>query len=127
MVTSRLQSPASNDGEHSEFFIAGDPAILDLGGFEPFDGRFDFVTGNQQRFGRQLPDAATIRLLLFDRDDVDRNEFTDHLGKHVLVEGELVVVTETAGVGLEPNEVVAGLQIDDAEFGIRPVDPYLTR
>ena len=116
-----------NDGEHSEFFVAGDPVILGIGGLEPFDGRFDFATSERECFGRQLPNTAAIRFLLIDGDDVHGNVLPDHLGKHILVECKLVVVSETPGVGFEPNKVVAGFQIDDTKFRIRPVDPYLTR
>ena len=92
--------------------------ILGVGDLEPFDGRFNFATRNQERFGWQLPDAATIRFLFLNGDDVHGNELSDHLSQHVLVERKLVVIAETPCVGLEPNKVVTGFQIDDTEFGV---------
>ncbi len=43
------------------------------------------------------------------------------------VEGHLVGVPVAAGVHLQPVEVVAGLQVDDAALGVQPVEPRLAR
>ncbi len=131
-----------NDGEHAEFFVAGDPIVLGPGGLEPFDGGFDLAASEQERFRRQLPDPAAIRFLLFNRDDVDRQfgigpyacRFSNPLRvaalvdcrfKDGLIERELLVITVTPSVGFEPNEVVAGLEIDDSQGRVRPVDADL--
>jgi len=49
------------------------------------------------------------------------------LGQDGPVEGDLPVVAVAPGVGLEPGQVVAGLEVDDAAMRVQPVDTDLAR
>jgi hypothetical protein len=76
-----------------------------------------------------LPDppyAATVGLLLLDRDQMDGEPYPGDLGQDRSVEGKLIDVSVTPCVGLEPGQIVAGLQINDPLLRMEPVDPDLT-
>ena len=113
--------------DDSDVFVAGRPdagvvtfAVLVQGGFVCLLGEVENLVG-------ELPDAGGERLVLLDRDDVHGIGFAGHCADDHAVERHLVDVAVAAAVGLEPAKAVAGLEVDDAVFGIEPVHPDLAR
>ncbi|MFO0873162.1 MAG: hypothetical protein U0575_04220 [Phycisphaerales bacterium] len=76
---------------------------------------------------RDAPHAGAVGLALLDGDSVDGKLDAPRLREERAVEGELVRVAEGEQVALEPVELLAGLQVDDAApaVGVDPVDAAL--